>query len=352
MQQHLIFVSGLNMGLPASLQVYHTELIEELRQVLGSSKLPLYDMMRYHLGWADEKGQPQRASGKLLRSSLCLCVCQAMEGDWRQALPAAAAVEMVHNFSLIHDDIEDESVTRRHRPTVWQVWGLSQAINAGDAMHALARLALLRMENRGVPAGKVLQAIQIVDVATLRLCEGQYNDIDYERRLDLKLSEYLDMASAKTGALFEAACHLGALVGTDDERKIDSLRHFGEKLGLAYQIRDDMLGIWGEAEATGKPQGSDIRQHKKSLPIVYTLGKARGKQRDRLLQVWQQKTISDESVGAAMGVLNDLGAQGYCQKLAGQYTQQAISNLEKAGLPPEVRQILADMAEFLVKRQY
>lgn len=340
------------MGLPASLQVYHTELIEELRQVLGSSKLPLYDMMRYHLGWADEKGQPQRDSGKLLRSSLCLCVCQATGGDWRQALPAAAAVELVHNFSLIHDDIEDESITRRHRPTVWQVWGQSQAINAGDAMHALARLALLRMENRGVPAGKVLRAIHIVDEATLRLCEGQYKDIDYEQRLDLQLSEYLGMASAKTGALFEAACHLGALVGTDDERQIDSLRHFGEKLGLAYQIRDDMLGIWGKGEATGKPHGSDVRQRKKSLPIVYALSKARGEQRALLLKAWRQETIDDESASMIMDVLNDLGAQGYCQSLAEQYVQQASSELDKAGLSQESRQVLTDMAEFLVKRQY
>lgn len=347
------------MELPATLKVYQPEIVEELKQVLGGGKLPLYDMMRYHLGWADEKGQPppvsrgqpQRAGGKLLRSSLCLCVCQAVGGDWHQALPAAAAVELVHNFSLIHDDIEDESATRRHRPTVWQVWGPAQAINAGDAMHALARLALLRMEKRGVPARKVLEAIHIIDDATLRLCEGQFRDIDYEGRLDLKLGEYLEMASAKTAALFQAACHLGALIGTDDERKVAALCQFGEDVGLAFQIRDDVLGIWGEAEATGKPPGSDIRERKKSLPIVYALKKARGEQRAPLRQLWRQKTVSDKLVNAVISVLDDLGAQDYCQKQAEQYKQRALSELDKASLSQKSRQVLADVADFMVKRR-
>lgn len=340
------------MELPTSLRIYQAELVAELRQVIGSSSLPLYDMMRYHLGWINETGQPQHTSGKLLRSGLCLCVCLAVGGDWRQALPAAAAIELVHNFSLIHDDIEDESVARRHRPTIWQVWGQAQAINAGDAMHALARLAVLRMKERGVSAGKVLLAIQIIDEASLRLCEGQYRDLDYEKRVDITLKEYLDMAADKTGALFQASFHLGALVGTDDEDRIESLRRCGGKLGLAYQIQDDILGVWAETDVTGKPQGNDIRQRKRSLPIVYALDKAYGEQRQRLLDILRQEAMTDESVAAVMDILNDLGAQDYCQRLAESYAQQAISDLEKLGLSPEPGETLVTVANFIVKRQY
>lgn len=190
---------GMKRGLPAHCVSCRTAVSVELRKVVDSCPSTLGDMLRYHLGWQDEHGNSCPCEpGKSVRSTLCLLSCEAVGGEAAEVMPAAAAVELVHNFSLIHDDIEDDSYERHHRPTVWRVWGQSQAINAGDAMFALAYLALHGLEEKGISYQRISRATQVLSQACLELCEGQYLDLDYERRLDITVDEYLNMASKKT----------------------------------------------------------------------------------------------------------------------------------------------------------
>ncbi|MDP6416110.1 MAG: polyprenyl synthetase family protein, partial [Gammaproteobacteria bacterium] len=261
--------------LPQVFEKYRTEIDAELRSLLAQHQSPLYDMMRYHLGWIDEKGHPQQGStGKALRPTLCLLACEAAGGEYRHALPAAAAVELVHNYSLIHDDIQDDDRERRHRPTVWSIWGKPQAINAGTAMRLLSNMALFRLAKWRVSLEKRTRVQYLLDESSLRLIEGQYLDISYESRFDISVSDYLKMIEGKTASLMSCSLEAGALLGSDDEHLVESLRNIGRCLGLAFQIQDDILGIWGNQEETGKPLGSDIRHRKKTFPIVHALEKA------------------------------------------------------------------------------
>ena len=234
-----------------------------------------YAMMRYHLGWADASLQPQTLpSGKRLRPILCLLACSEVGGDVAHGLPAAAGIELLHNFSLIHDDIEDGDEMRRHRPTVWKLWGIPQAINAGDGMFTLAFAAFQRLGDRGVDPATTLAALDIFTQTCLALTEGQHLDIGFESRDQVRVDEYLRMIQGKTAALVGASVALGALIGGASPSVIDHLRRFGHATGLAFQIQDDILGIWGEPEVTGKAAGNDILRRKKSLPLLYALNHA------------------------------------------------------------------------------
>lgn len=333
-------------------QRYHDEIEAELRSIIGPRTSPFYQMMRYHLGWIDEFGSPQEgAVGKLLRPTLCLLACEAVGGRWMAALPVAAALELIHNFSLIHDDIEDRSPLRRHRRTVWQVWGEPQAINAGDGMYALSRLALLKLEGSGLAPEKMLRVIRLLDEACLKLCEGQYLDLCYEDRLDIGVDDYLEMVGGKTAALIGCSLKIGALLGTDDEPVIEGLGRFGWRLGLAFQIRDDVLGIWGREQATGKST-SDIWEKKKSLPVVYGLGVASGQDREELLGIYRKKAIEKGDVAKVLEILDRLGAHDYTQGMAKRCYGEALAELEATGLPPQAQEKLREMADFLVEREY
>lgn len=336
------------MTLPLAFHRYRKELNKELASMLSRGSLALYDMMRYHLGWIDEEGRPEEAQGgKLVRPSLCLLCCEAAGGDWRLALPAAAAVELVHNFSLIHDDIEDGDEERRGRATVWRIWGQPQAINAGDAMHGLARLALLGLDGRGVPPAKVLRAASILDETCVELCEGQYLDISYENQFDINIDAYLEMIARKTAALMACSFELGALLGTEDETLVERFRRLGRKMGLVYQIRDDILGIWGS-----KSSASDIKKKKKTLPVIYALERAKGEEREELLRIYGKGTINLEDVARVIQILSQLGAKEYAQEMAQKYYQEALSELEGAGLSAWAEEELKEVTAFLLEREY
>jgi geranylgeranyl diphosphate synthase type I len=339
------------MKLPPAFERYRSEVDCELRAVLAERQSPLYDMMRYHLGWVDAQGRPLPGSGgKALRSTLCLLACEAVDGIHHRALPAAAAVELVHNFSLIHDDIQDDDRERRHRPTVWSIWGKPQAINAGTAMRVLASLALSRLGENGISGEKQLRAQRILDESCLRLIEGQYLDISYESRLDIVVTDYLEMIDGKTAALMGCSLELGALIGTDDESVIRGLWGFGRNLGLAFQIRDDILGIWGDQKETGKPLGSDIRRRKKSFPIVYALDKMAGEVKTDLTSIYQSEVIDEAGTLAVLKILDDVGAQRYAQKMVEMYRDKALGTIDELALMPAARRDLEGLAHFLVER--
>jgi len=223
-------------------------------------------MAAYHMGWMDRDGRPDEAPpGKLLRPSLCLWACEAAGGTVSAAMPMACAVEWAHNFTLIHDDIQDGDRERRHRETVWSIWGQAQGINAGDALHALAFELLL---GRGPAPGRRLRAGRVLARAIREVVEGQCRDLALEGRLGASPTAYLRMARAKTGALLGACLEGGALVGGASAAVGSRLRRAGELLGVAFQVRDDWLGIWGDPAQTGKSRDGDLGRGKVTYPVL------------------------------------------------------------------------------------
>lgn len=345
---NLLTGNSSEMTLPMAFRRYQGALEQELRSVLGQDASPLYTMMRYHLGWVDEHGQQQQNPGKMSRPTLCLLACQAVEGDWRKALPAAAAVELIHNFSLIHDDIQDCSWERRKRPTVWKVWGEPQAINAGDAMYVLAQLALFRLRDAGVPPDQVVILSQKLNQASLQLCEGQYLDIDYENRTGTSIDEYLGMIGKKTAALFECALFFGAFIGTDNEKQVQSLCSFGWNLGMAYQVQNDVEGIWGAGEGQKQSPYTDIRSRKKTLPVIFALREARGGDRERLGAIYSEETLSPENIANVLAVLEGTRSRAYAEQVRDRFYRQCLGDLEEAALPRSPRRDLQEVAAFLL----
>ncbi|MEX1336565.1 MAG: polyprenyl synthetase family protein, partial [Candidatus Limnocylindrales bacterium] len=231
----------------------------------------LYEMVRYHMGL-----DTHAPRGKRMRPLIGLLAYQSIAGDHAKALPGAAAVEMGHNFSLVHDDIEDNGTERRHRPALWTVWGKAQAINTGDALFTLSRMALYRLEEEGFDDARILRLMRLYDQTCLELCEGQFMDIwTSEHDEWMSVDYYFDMIGRKTAALIAGSAEAGAVLATEDESVISAYRRFGWALGLAFQLNDDLLGIWGDEAATGK-QTSDIVTRKKTLPLIYALAEATG----------------------------------------------------------------------------
>ncbi|MDP2953337.1 MAG: polyprenyl synthetase family protein [Chloroflexota bacterium] len=332
------------MKLPATFERYRPALDQELRSLLAGRELPLYAMLSYHLGWAVAAGLASNGStGKALRPTLCLLACEAVGADYRQVLPAAAALELVHNFSLVHDDIQDGDQERHHRATVWSLWGQGQGINTGNALRVLASLALLRLE---VPWGRQLQAFRLLDEACLEMVEGQYLDLAFETQARVTPEQYLAMITRKTAALIRCSLQIGAVLGGAQNGAVAGLGRFGYHLGLAFQIRDDILGIWGDAGTTGKPS-ADIRRRKKTFPVVYALEKS------SLVRHAYDKTPLDEAdVALVLAELETVDARGYAQRTARHYCCQARACLESLSLEPAYRRELEETSSFLVERDY
>ena len=342
------------MTAPSLLRRYRAELEEALRAAIpaGGPDL-LYHMIRYHLGWEDEQGLPlANAGGKGLRATLCLWACEAVGGAWRWAVPAAVALELVHNFSLVHDDIQDGDVERRHRPTVWSLWGHPQAINAGDSLLVLGRRALLGLHHEGVPAPRVLLGCRILDEACRELIEGQCLDLSFEATPDVSQEAYLEMIGKKTGALFEASLHLGAVAGSEDDALAGRLARCGRLLGLAFQIRDDILGVWGAAEVTGKPVAADIRRRKKCLPVVYALAVAKDRAAEELRGLYAQDSLNEGDVARVLEIVEAAGSRGYCQRMAEERIVEALAELRGAAISPTAYRDFEELAAFLLERDF
>jgi geranylgeranyl diphosphate synthase type I len=298
-------------------------------------------MLAYQMGWEGPGAGPD-AQGKRIRPLLVLLTTAACGGRWENALPAAAAVELLHNFSLIHDDIEDKSDLRRGRPTVWKTWGIALAINAGDALFTLANLAVFDIKEQAIS----LQSARIMLEAGLHLTQGQHLDISYETEHELSEENYWPMVGGKTAALLAACTELGALIGNADPESRSHYRLFGRYLGLAFQAYDDYLGIWGEPALTGKSTASDLVSGKKSLPVLFGLGKQAG-----FAKKWRQGPISAEEVTATASLLEAEGALEYVQSVAGDYTSKAIDSLDQARPVGEAGTALRDLANQLLNRQ-
>ena len=320
---------------------------QEMRDLLAAKgSVPgYYSMMQYHMGWLDERLEPVSGpQGKRLRPVLCLLACEAVGGQVGQALPAAAAVELVHNFSLIHDDIEDQSSTRRHRATVWKLWGEAQAINCGDGMYTAAFLKMSQLQDRGVDAQRVLAAQRVLGETCRSLTEGQYLDMRFEAEAEVELDPYLWMIRCKSAVLIACSTHLGAFLGGADTETVSSYRQFGENLGMAFQVIDDILGIWGAEDVTGKSTATDILSRKKTLPIVYALDDA------ELRAIYAQETIEACDVARVVDILDRKRARDYAEQLASKYSEQAVRHLRQTGMDSPAHRAIGELAQKLLSR--
>ena len=331
---------------------YRPAIVEELRSVFDGRTLPPYSLMRYHLGWQDRDGRPIAGRpGKLLRPSLCLLCCEAVGGDWRTALPAAAALELLHNFTLIHDDVEDESAQRHGRDTLWSLWGQAQAINAGDGMFALAQVALLRLRGQRQPPARVLRASQMLAEATLRLCEGQQRDLAAANEREITPDDYLQTVDGKSAALLAASAGIGAVLGGAPAKTVAALAAFGRRLGFAFQIRDDVLGIWGDVAETGKSIDDDLRAGKRSYPVVIALASGAPEARAALQQLLARPERSDADIARVCSLLDEVGAREESERAARDHAEAAVASLAGLSLRPRRAQELGRLAHFAARRR-
>lgn len=325
----------------------------ELQRVVARLATPrtasFHAMLTYHLGWTGEGAGPT-ASGKRIRPLLLLLTCAAVSGDrteeaWRRALPAAAAVELIHNFSLVHDDIQDNSATRRGRSTVWKQWGVPQAINVGDALFILAQLTLLELED-SFPSQTVTQTSRLLQEACLSLCNGQFLDLDYQSRSDLTLEDYWPMVAGKTAALLSACAHIGALLGGADPALQELYRSFGHYLGLAFQVQDDYLGVWGDEALTGKSTASDLLEGKKSFPVLCGLEKD-----GAFAHRWKEGPVRPEDVPSLAEQLAQESARLRTLETADAMTEMALKMLRQAEPTGPAGDALFALVDMLLKRQ-
>lgn len=340
-------------ALPRQFDRYRPHVDAALRARFDGRSSPLYDMLRYSMGWADADGNPLGGStGKGLRPVLCLSACEAVGGGFETALPAAAALELIHTFSLVHDDIQDRDELRHHRPTLWRVWGEGKAIVAGNALRGVADASVEGMVAAGAEPAQALDVAALLTEAHLEMIEGQYLDVAYEDRAEVGLQQYLVMISRKTGALIRCAMNAGAAIGTSDRRTVDAFRECGRSLGYVFQIRDDLLGVWGDEEATGKPVGADIRRRKKSFPAVYAMSKVRGEAKKTLAAKYAQEELDDDDIAVVLEIMDDAGVREYAQGLAVEHCEQAMRHLSSVETAPESRRGIEEIAHFLLLREH
>lgn len=304
----------------------------------------------YHFGWCDAEGEPEAANGgKALRPGLAVIVAEALTGDPVPAVPGAVAVELIHNFSLVHDDLIDRDEERRHRPTVWTVWDDTTAILVGDAMSSLAYEVVA---DSGSPyAGAAASALGL---ATRELIRGQAQDVIFEQRDDVTLEECLEMAAGKTGALLAVSAGIGAIFSGAPRATVEAFHVFGNELGLAFQIVDDLLGVWGASEVTGKPVYADLAAGKKNLPVVWSL--QHGGDAGAELREWfaTHESRADHPLAElehAADLIEKAGGRQWGIDAADQHVAAALAAIGALGLTPEAHTTLVDLAHFVTERK-
>lgn len=325
-----------------------------LAEAIGTLAPDLRQVASYHLGWTDLEGRPSPSpGGKGIRPSLAILSAEAAWADASVGVPGAVAVELVHNYSLIHDDIIDGDHERHHRPTVWSRWGIGMAIIVGDALETLAHQVLLGCGERGARAATALAE------ATAEMIAGQADDIAFEHRRDVTVDECMAMSAGKTGALLGCAASIGAILGGAPDATTRALRDFGRHLGLAFQATDDLLGIWGDPARTGKPAGNDLRQRKKSMPVVSALA-ARGEEADELRALLlgrqdddqgQLPPLDPDQVTRAAYLVETCGGRQWTRVRAKAHLDAALGALERVRLSAVPHRELADLAVFAVERE-
>jgi geranylgeranyl diphosphate synthase type I len=308
------------------LPVIESELKWQVRRMASPSTRAFHDMLTYHMGWSGSSTRKAQG-GKRIRPLLTLLTCASVGGRWRDAAPAAAALELLHNFSLVHDDIQDNSPTRRGRPSLWKRTGAPLAINAGDALFTIANQAALDL-SRAFDPEVVVATSAVLQQACLDLTKGQFLDLYHQEKGRLSINGYWQMIRGKTSALIAACTQIGALLGGATPTKCYQYRKFGQLLGMAFQVEDDILGIWGDEGRIGKSTASDLVEGKLSLPVAYALVK-----NGALAKGWRDEANRARNAVRLRELLEDEGAHTYASRHAARLTKEAIGMLH--GLHPK-----------------
>jgi geranylgeranyl diphosphate synthase, type I len=337
----------MTVTMPAGVQTARDLVSPGITEAVNRLSPEIRKVAAYHLGISDENGAPLAGgSGKALRPALALLSARAAGVEPERGVIPAVAVELVHNFSLLHDDIMDGDTERRHRPTAWTVYGVGPAILAGDALLVLAQDILLETPPYGIWAARCLSA------AVQRLITGQGSDLAFERRDDVVTSEVLDMAGDKTAALMACACSIGVIYCGAPASLAMSLSGFGAHIGLAFQLTDDLLGIWGAPAVTGKPAGSDIQARKKSVPIVIALASGTDAGRELAELLAKPEPLTDAEIAHATELVEAAGGKKQTEEMADAETAAALDLLQSAEMADDVRAEFAGIAEFITARQW
>lgn len=319
---------------------YRDPVLQEIDRLVGGPPSPVLTMCRYHLGLSDEEGRPANGSpGKMLRSSLCLAMCEALGGDVRQCLPVAVSVELMHRTSLVFDDIQDRSPMRNGRRTVWDVWGDAQAINAGLALSCYSRLALVESD---IPQKARIQGH--LEKAVLDLCIGQQMDLTFQSVFPTP-QEYTEMVLRKTGILLGAACKVGAMVANQTDDTWARPAQFGEALGVAFQYQDDYLGVWGDPAVLGK-EPDDLAQRRCGVPVVLAMD---ADPQFRALFCGSHP-LDDKATAMLQGRLDALGIREMASNAVLEAGSGAVMALRMLDLPASWEAAFTGLVDFVVKR--
>ena len=326
-----------------------TRVDAELETIVNERGFPLYDMMGYHLGWRGAPGHTDDFPRRQERTHglLTLLACESVGGDIESCLPAAAALELVDKFSEIHDDVQEGNPQRNERDAVWWVWGPAQAINAGDGMHALGRLALLRLAERGVSDERLFQIVRIVDRASLRVCEGRFRDLEAQERIDLSVTAYMEMAADKSGALMGCALQVGALIGGADDGIGETLAECGEKLGVALQVRSDMEALWG-GDLNSQPN-VEVLNKKKLIPVVYALEQASISEKRAMGEIYFKRVLDAEDAVKLRDVIEGLGARAACEDMADILIAEAMAAIDSSSIGSDGKGRMRECVETFVR---
>ncbi len=314
-----------------------------LRAYIGDDSTELDAAARYALGWEDSGGVPSTPGAKRIRPALCLFAAECCGNDVTVALPGAVALELIHNFSLVHDDIQDRDQERHSRPTLWVRLGEAQAINAGDFLFTSAVRSLATAS--AIPDAQRTRALDSLTSATTRMIRGQWMDLRFETAPPRDENEYFSMVAGKTGALLGASVAVGAILGGASDEDAATFRRWGEALGLAFQAHDDILGAWGNSAVTGKSNTSDIARKKRSLPIIIAM------QDEAARQVIEREYADDEpDVSAVMAALESSGARARTEAIAAEYAERARELVATVPASPGHRDELAEVTHYVVNR--
>ncbi len=292
-----------------------------------------------------------KAGGKRLRPILLLAVAKGYGLEEDKALPAAVAIELLHNFTLVHDDIMDRDAFRRNVPTVHSIWGEALAILAGDLLFSKSFEAILDLEKKGIRHDLVVRATRKLAWASVTVAEGQALDMDFEKRDDVSEEDYMLMIEKKTAALFQAAAEIGAIIAGASEEQIKHIGEYARLAGKAFQIRDDILGLKADEKKLGKPVLSDIREGKRTILVIYALSKLDANKRRVLLSILGDRTAPIEKLRYAARLIEDSGAVQYAWIKARKLIDEALKHLEKSGVNDEVYEMLSELAEYIVSRE-
>lgn len=329
---------------PTALTAHLAEIESALRDALAGGSPELERTCRYVMGWEDETGAPALAGGKRIRPALCLFACALFGKPPELAMPGAVAVELIHNFSLVHDEVQDHDAQRHHRPTLWALLGEGQAINAGDYLITRATNALLS-GSRDDP--RRLDALRILNDAMARMIAGQWADISFETRDDVAPAEYIAMIRGKTGALLGAPLAVGAVLAGASAQQARALEAWGETIGLAFQVRDDYLGIWGDPNLTGKSNTGDIARRKKTLPVVHGMANGAG---EVIRSVYSSDEVSPSGIETVVAALEAAHSDVYVNAEAANLASEADAMLDSFELPATSRDDLRRIGAYLVER--